>query len=113
MASIQHQRKEAMFFKAIANIISNEISNSAISDPTVTAVKLANDDGHLLVYLTFASHGEKSLAALKNAKGFIRSRLAKLPNLRHVPNLDFKIDDSLERSNRIEKILKEIKKNEK
>ena len=50
------------------------------------------------------------MKALERSKGFIRTNLAKRNDLRKVPELQFKIDDSLERGNKIEKILYEMNK---
>jgi len=53
MASVSHQRKETQFFKAVADIVGNEITNVNISYTTVTGVKLSNDGSHLNVYVSF------------------------------------------------------------
>lgn len=108
-SSIQHKRKEAMFLKVLSEIISEEVTNTENNYPTVTSVKLSKDDSHLIVFVTFAKDSKNSLIALKKAKGFIRSSLSKVPNLRRIPNLEFKIDDSLERAKRIENILNSLK----
>ena len=50
------------------------------------------------------------MKALQRSKGYIRSELAKRMKIRKVPELVFKIDDSLERGNRIDQIISEINK---
>ena len=50
------------------------------------------------------------MKALERSKGFIRSELAKRMTIRKVPSLVFLIDDSLEKGNKIENIIKELHK---
>ena len=107
--SIQHKRKEANLFMAVSQIISSEITNANISYPTVTGVKLSTDGSHLFVYLSFESRPEKSLAALKNTIGFIKTRLSKMQGLRKVPELDLKLDKAISEGKKIDEILKKIK----
>lgn len=108
MSSINHKRKESMLFKALAQIITEEITNANVAYPTVTGVELSADLSHLKVFLAFDHSEEKSLAALNNAKGFVRSRIAKLPDMRKVPELHFLLDNSDDEGRRIDEILKKI-----
>ena len=48
------------------------------------------------------------MKALERSKGFIRSQLAGRLTIRKVPELIFLYDESLEKGNQIEKIIKEI-----
>lgn len=108
--SIQHKRKESLYFKAIAEIIHDKVTNANVSDVTVTDVSLSNDGSVLKVYVTFLGSKEKSLQGLENAKGFIRSELAKYGSQRIVPNLVFKYDNTADNATRIDEILANLKK---
>lgn len=108
--SIIHKRRESMYFKAIAEIIHDKVTNANISYTTVTDVKLSNDGSQLVVYVTFEGSKEKSLEGLNNAKGFIRSELARYGNQRIVPNVVFKYDKTADTATRIDEILAQIKK---
>lgn len=110
MFSINHKRKEAMYFQCLSQIIGEEVKNANVHNPTVTAVKLSPSKSLLYVYLSFYSYPQKSLKNLNNLKKFIRFRLAQLRNQRKLPQLEFKLDDSLDRVNKIEKILNNLKK---
>lgn len=107
--SIGQKRRESDFFRAISEIISHQLSNANISPCTVTNVQLSKDSRYLNVYVTFENNLHRSLQALDNAKGFIRKQLASYVNARIVPELNFKVDDSFEKGQRIEQILKKIK----
>ena len=51
---------------------------------------------------------DAGMKALERSKGFIRSQLAGRLTIRKVPELIFLYDESLEKGNQIEKIIKEI-----
>ena len=51
---------------------------------------------------------EITLKALKSAKGFIRRTLADRIELRHIPELDFVYDESIEYGKKIEEIIEDI-----
>ncbi len=86
--------------------------NSMIS---VTAVEVTSDNSYATVYVSSLDMGtdpeankekqEEILEAFNRAKGFIRSEIGRNMKLRHVPELIFKYDHSLEYSSHIESIL--------
>lgn len=100
----------------IQRIIS-ELLIEGLKDPridqmtSVSKVELSNDTSVATIY--FSIYGsqktkEDTLSALENAKGYIRSRLAKVLDIRQVPELRFKIDESVEYSIEIQKILNKL-----
>ncbi len=111
--SVVHERRESIFFRAISEIIAHQLTNANISLTTVTSVKLSSDSKHLTIFVVFAKNKDRSLEALKNAGGFIRSQLAKSVETRVVPQLVFKYDDTFEHGHRIDAILKNIKEENK
>ncbi|WP_099601081.1 30S ribosome-binding factor RbfA, partial [Pseudomonas sp. 2995-1] len=50
----------------------------------------------------------KTLEGLRKAKGFVRSEIGKRIQLRKTPELEFKFDESIERGNRIEELLRKL-----
>ena len=52
---------------------------------------------------------KKIMQGLKNSVGFIRTQVAHSLNTKKTPEIDFKFDESLEKTNRIEELLEEIK----
>ena len=101
-----------MYFKSVADILSDKVTNANISHTTVTDAKLSSDGSVLTIYVTFEKNKEKSLIALENTKGFIRSELAKLGNQRIVPKLVFKYDKTADSARRIDEILASLKHKE-
>lgn len=111
MATVNHLRKQGLFFKLVSQIV-HEVTNSDMSFPTVTRVELTRDGSHLYVYMNFESNPVRSLDALNRAKGFVRTQLASNAGQRIVPQLHFELDTATEEGNRIEEIIRNIKKEE-
>ncbi len=102
--------------KELSNIISFELKNpEATGMISVTKVKVTPDLKYAKVYVSIlnAKNVQKTMEALKQSAGFMRSQIAKRINLRITPELVFEIDDSLAYGAKIESILKELKKEEK
>lgn len=110
MNTIAHKKIEKQLFTIVSKIISSEINDSRISFPTVTGIKLSRDKSHLKIFLTFASYPKQSLAALQNAEGFIKKELARYISMRKMPKIHLLQDNTWEKGNRIDNILKKINK---
>jgi len=88
----------------LSQIIKRDLKDPRLGFVTITDVELSNDMSHAKVFVSvYGSEEEKqsSMVALENAKGFIRSNLGQRVRLRIVPELVFKIDNSIERGTRI------------
>lgn len=111
MAKIRTGRVSEQIKKEISLLIQTELKDPRIGFVTVTGVDLTNDLSQAKIYLSVLGDDEQknnSLKALDKANGFLRSELGKRIKLRHVPELIFKIDESIEYGSRIEKLLTEI-----
>ena len=102
--------------KEISHIIGFELKNPDVTGLiSVTRVKITPDLKYAKVYVSLlnSKSKEKTMEGLKKSSKFIRGQIAKTVNLRITPELVFELDDSMEYGERIEKILKEIKSEEK
>ena len=100
--------------KEISNIISFELKNpDATGLISVTKVKITPDLKYAKVYVSLlnSKNDEKTMEALKQSSGFIRSLIAKRINLRITPELVFEKDDSMEYGEKIDRILKDLNNN--
>lgn len=78
--------------------------------PTVMDIHLSVDLRYATVYVALGTPpGERAavLAAFHRDRGFFRSQLAKEKklSLRHIPELEFTLDETVERSLRLERLL--------
>ena len=109
--SIKNERINSNMQKEISYIIANEVKNPNIKFITITAVDVTSDLSYAKVYFTTMDDEKETLKALKSAKGFIRKTLADRVELRHIPDLEFVYDKSIEYGNKIEQKIKEIHDN--
>ncbi|MDD6310996.1 MAG: 30S ribosome-binding factor RbfA [Firmicutes bacterium] len=87
---------------------------------SITAVEVTNDNSYATVFFSklgissdpeIAQEQKQELIdAFASAKGFIRNEIAKKMKLRHVPELIFKYDTSLEYGRHIEEIISTLDK---
>jgi ribosome-binding factor A len=108
--SIKIERINNILKKEISYIIANEVRDKSINFVTITAVATTNDLSFAKVYFTTFDNKEEISLALKKAKGFIRSNLANRVEIRHIPELEFIYDDSIEYGKKIEDKISEIHK---
>ncbi|MBO8158307.1 30S ribosome-binding factor RbfA [Thermosyntropha sp.] len=82
---------------------------------SVTRVELTNDLSHARIYISILGNEAEQkeiMEVIQKAKGFIRSRLASEIQLRHAPDIDLRLDKSIEHGIRISSLLNEINKRE-
>ena len=104
MAKYRRDRVQETMRNELSQIIKRDLKDPRLGFVTITDVELSNDMSHAKVFVSvYGSEEEKqsSMVALENAKGFIRSNLGQRVRLRIVPELVFKIDNSIERGTRI------------
>lgn len=109
---IKKERIENVIRKEISEIIQFKVKDPKIGFVTVSDVRVTNDYSYAKVYVSFLGKEERKEAgmnALNKSKGFIRSELSKILTTYKVPALIFEHDTTLEKGNRIEKILQTIK----
>ncbi len=106
------QRVSDLIREEIADIIMNKVKDPRLGFVTVTGAKITEDLKIATVYISILKEEEKetTLEMLNSAKGFIRAELAKRVRMKFIPSLTFRIDESLEYGDRIERLLREIKK---
>lgn len=98
------------FVKEISYILATEIRDEDIKFVTITDCKVTNDLSFAKVYFTVLDESKKetTLKALKDASGFIRRMLADRVDIRHIPELQFVYDESIEYGKKIEDIIEDI-----
>ena len=97
--------------KELANLLQNEIKDPRLPEmASVVAVEVTRDLSLARVYISVLGNDEEKKdcqAAIESASGFIRREIGKRVRLRKVPELRFKIDDSIERGMRISRLIDE------
>ena len=99
--------------RELSNIINYEVKNSNVTGMiSVTKVKTSPDLKYARVSVSIinSKNVKQTLAGLKAASGFIRSRIAEKMNLRVTPELFFELDESLVYGEKIDRILEQVMK---
>lgn len=105
---VKAEKISGIIQKEVSEIIQFTLKDPKIGFITITDVTVTGDLSIAKVYVSFLgqkAREEAGMKALDRSKGFIRSELAKRMTIRKVPQLIFLIDDSLEKGNKIERII--------
>ncbi|MCR5482995.1 MAG: 30S ribosome-binding factor RbfA [Bacilli bacterium] len=112
MNNIKQGRISSQVMREVSNILLLEAKDDTLKHVTVTGCEVTNDLSWARVYYTYM--GEESAEAvalnLKEAAPWIRTVLADRlgENLRHIPEIRFIVDESIEYGNKIEKLIDKI-----
>lgn len=111
--SVKQERVAQIILKDVTNIIQYSLKDPQVGFVTITDVKVTNDYSYATIFVSFLGKEERKsagLKALERAKGFIRSELGKRLTIYKVPELIFKLDNSLEQGQKIDDLIAKIKK---
>ncbi len=110
MASHKIERIASDIIKYLGNIMYTETDDELLKSVTLTAVDVTKDLSYAKVYFTSISElTHKELEKeLNEAAPFLRGKLAKVLEVRNIPELKFIYDESIEYANKIEGIINKI-----
>jgi ribosome-binding factor A len=109
--SSRQQRVGDLLRAEISEIVRTKMRDPRVGFLTVTDVSVSRDLRHASVFVSVLgeeSEGLAVLGVLNRAAGFVRCELGTRVDLRHVPELRFKMDNSAQHAVRIAKVLKDI-----
>ena len=114
MSSIKIKRINAELVRCISEVLMLETRDPLMKSITITAADVASDLSIAKVYFTsLDDRGHKELEReMEEASDFIRKKIAEMIQIRTIPKLVFKYDESIEYGNKIEKIIKELHEKE-
>ena len=98
------RRVEEQLKRLLSELVRREIKDPRVGLITITSAEVTKDLTHANIYFTpFAGVGDAkaALEALRHAAGFLRIQVRNQMRLRVAPELDFHIDDSIERGARL------------
>lgn len=109
--SYKYERISSEVDKLIKEVVMYEIQDKRVNgNAVVTGTILSKDFSHCKVFVHINSEDKKSvLDGLKNASGFVRHVIAQQLDMRKTPEISFIYDESVDRMNRIEELLNQIK----
>jgi len=92
----------------LAELIAFKIKDPRVGSVTITAVQVLSDMGAARVL--FVPFGDRYSSdevgeGLRCASGFLRGEVGRRLGLRHAPRLDFEFDESIERADRLTRLI--------
>ena len=95
----------------VALLLAREVRDPGIGFVTITHVKVTPDLQHARVYYTTIGDEKarrETQRGLERATPMLRRHLGRSLRLRRIPELQFFFDESVERQDRVERILQEL-----
>jgi len=107
----RQKRVSELIRREISNLLETKVKDPRLDFVTVTGVEVTFDLRDAYIYVSAlegAERREEILEGLNSAAGFLRRQIGEELRLRYIPRLYFRWDESLERGERIERILKQL-----
>jgi len=111
----RQERLGNLLKRDIGEILYREFKDPRLGFVTVIGVEISPDFSYAKVFVSIMGNEEekdRSLAILKGAEHFVRSALSKRLKIRVLPEIDFRLDTSVDKGIRILELLEEIKRND-
>ena len=103
-------RVSAQLRRELGTLVHAAVREHGLCSTSVSDVEIARDLAHAKVFVTVlqADQAVETVKALKELAPEIRYRLARAVKMRHVPELHFHYDESVDRGERIDNLLREL-----
>lgn len=111
ISSKRSARVGDLILKEIADLLTRKVKDPRVKGATLTGIQLSNDLKHAKVYFSCMGDDEdvqRAQSGLDSAKGFIKKEIGLRLELRYTPDIVFKHDPSLEKAERMERILSSL-----
>ncbi len=112
--SSRRQEQVAEFLRdEVSEIITREMKDPRLGFVSITRVELSPDLRYAKVFISvFGSEEEReaTLRALTGAAGFVRYQLKPRMRIRHIPEISFHLDRSMEHAEEVARTLNKIRR---
>lgn len=107
------EKVEQFIKEELSRILQREVRDPRVGFVSVTGVEVSMDLRHARIFVSVLGDAEAksaTMAGLQSAAGYIRRALGARLQMRHTPDITFKLDESIERGSRVMKLLGEVAK---
>jgi ribosome-binding factor A len=106
------QRIGDLIQRELSDLLAREVRDPRIGMVTITSVDVSPDMSHAKVFFTVldAEKLPDIQEGLGRAAGFLRSQLARRVKLYSIPELRFQYDESIERADRLSRLIDSTKR---
>lgn len=107
MNTIKLEKFENNIMRIVSDTLRIEANDKHLHEVTITEVKVNNDFSRAKIYFSILNETdlEQVTQSLHKAHGYLRTALASKLEAKHVPELIFVHDESIEQASRIEAII--------
>ena len=104
-------RVSAQLRRELGTLVHWAVREHGLCSTSVSDVEVARDLAHAKVFVTVleADKAAETVKALKALAPEIRYQLARAVKMRHVPELHFHYDESVDRGERIDTLLRDVR----
>jgi ribosome-binding factor A len=101
------QRLGDLIQREVSDLIRLEVRDPRVGMITITSVDVSPDMTHAKIFFTVLEKDklQDTLAGLKRSAGFLRAELAKRVQMYTTPELRFLYDESVERGDRLSRLI--------
>jgi ribosome-binding factor A len=111
LAGNRTHRVGDQILKEISNLLLRKVKDPRLKGVSVTDVVMSRDLRHAYVYYSLFWEGQQKKEAhegFESAKGFIRREIGERLQLRYVPDIQFRYDESLDYGQKMERLLAQL-----
>ncbi len=107
-------RVSAQLRRELGTLVHEAVREHGLGSASVSDVEVTRDMAHAKVFVTvlMAERAVETIKALKAIAPEIRYKLAQAVKMRHVPELHFHYDESVDRGERIDHLLRDLRTSE-
>ena len=98
--------------RELSDLLARELRDPGVGMVTITSVDVSPDFSHAKVFFTVLEKEklQDTVHGLRRAAGFLRSQLARRIKLYTTPELRFEYDESVERGDRLSRLIDSVLK---
>ena len=111
LAGNRTDRVGDQILREISNLLVRKVNDPRLKGVTITDVRMSKDLRHAYVYYSLFWEGQQKKQAhegFESAKGFIRREIGERLQLRYVPDIQFRYDESLDYGQKMERVLAKL-----
>ncbi|HEV8338373.1 MAG TPA: 30S ribosome-binding factor RbfA [bacterium] len=109
--SLRREKLQELFKEETGVILQRRLRDPRVGFVSVTDVELSGDLRHAKIFVSVLGDAEtkhRTMAALEGAARFVRGELGRRVRMRYVPEVLFRLDESIERGARVNALLRQV-----
>jgi ribosome-binding factor A len=113
MTNPRSEKVQEALRQEISMIVQRELKDPRLGFITITKVDLTKDLRYARIYFSVLGDEKakrRAFYGLRSAKGFIKNLISEKVKLKFMPEMEFKVDNSLEHTQKILGLIEKIKK---